>query len=347
MAKLVTSETQRQSEGPPTGDWPKPAPPRRRRKLPAQVTLYLFGSPHTPARILRRLRAPSLEQAVRGRVVLVTGASSGIGRAAALRIGEAGATVLLVARTTEALEEVRAQIEASGGTAHVHPCDLRDPESVEQLGAEIVELYGRVDIFVNNAGRSIRRPIDESYDRLHDYERTMRLNYFAPLQLILALLPAMRQHGSGHIINVSTMGVIGRAPRWSAYVASKSALDAFSHSIAIETRGDGVRITNIHFPLVHTPMAAATAIYNRAPGLTTDDAADEIVEAIRTKTPRLTPRLGALFGAGWLISPAAMQALLSRFFQRSLESERADSPEGGEANGASRGEGHVPTRARE
>jgi NAD(P)-dependent dehydrogenase (short-subunit alcohol dehydrogenase family) len=294
---------------------------RRRGLLPPRVILYLLHSPHTPARVARRLRAPSLEEVVGGRVVLVTGASSGIGRAAALRIGAAGATVILVARTTEALEEVRAQIDASGGAAHVHGCDLRDGEAVDRLAAEIVEGYGRVDVFVNNAGRSIRRAIHESYDRLHDFERTMRLNYFAGLQLILALLPAMRRHGSGHIVNVSTMGVLGRAPRWSAYVASKSALDAFSHCLAIETRDEGVRVTNIHFPLVHTPMSAVTRAYEGAPGLTAEDAADAIVEAIRTRAPRLSPRLGLLFQTGWLLSPTGMQAVLSRFFRRSAASE--------------------------
>jgi NAD(P)-dependent dehydrogenase (short-subunit alcohol dehydrogenase family) len=292
----------------------------RRGALRARLALYLYRSPQTPVRLLRRVRAPSLPDAVGGRVVLVTGASSGIGRAAALRIGAAGATVLLVARTTAALEEVRAQIDATGGTAHIHSCDLRDPEAVDRLATEIVEGYGRVDVFVNNAGRSIRRAIDESYDRVHDFERTMRLNYFAPLQLMLALLPAMREHGSGHIINVSTMGVQGRAPRWSAYIASKAALDAFSHCLAIEVRDDGVRVTNIHFPLVHTPMSAPTRAYDGAPGLTAEEAADAIVEAIRTRPPRISARFGVLLQTGWLASPAAMQAVLGRFFRRSVAS---------------------------
>jgi NAD(P)-dependent dehydrogenase (short-subunit alcohol dehydrogenase family) len=315
MTKLSTSEAEQLSSfQSANGNEPLERP--RRSGLRARIVLYLFRSPHTPARIVRRLRAPSLEEAVRGRVVLVTGASSGIGRAAALRIGAAGATVLLVARATEALEEVQAQIDAGGGTARVHPCDLRDRDAVEQLGAELVESYGRVDVFVNNAGRSIRRAIDESYDRLHDFERTMRLNYFAALQLTLALLPPMREQGSGHIVNVSTMGVLGRPPRWSAYIASKSALDAFSHCLAIEARDSGVRVTNIHFPLVHTPMSAPTPAYDGAPGLSPEDAADAIVEAIRTRPPRLTPRLGLLFQTGWLVSPTTMQRVLSRFVRR-------------------------------
>jgi NAD(P)-dependent dehydrogenase (short-subunit alcohol dehydrogenase family) len=278
----------------------------------------MYRSAFTPARVVRLLRAPSLGAAVKGRVVLVTGASSGIGRATAQRVGAAGATVLLVARRTEALRAVEAEIAAVGGTAHVLPCDLRDLDAVDELAAEILERYGRVDVFVNNAGRSIRRSIDESYDRPHDFERTMQLNYFAALRLILALLPSMREQRFGHIINASTMGVQGRPPRWSAYIASKAALDAFSTCLAVEVRGDNVRVTNIHFPLVHTPMSAPTGIYDGAPGLTAEEAATTIAEAIRTRPPRISPRLGLLFQAAWLVAPTAMQRMLSSVYTRSL-----------------------------
>jgi NAD(P)-dependent dehydrogenase (short-subunit alcohol dehydrogenase family) len=284
----------------------------------ASLVRYTYRSPFSPARIVRLLRAPSLNAAVRGRVVLVTGASSGIGRATALQVGAAGATVLLMARRTEELEEVEAEIAAAGGTAYVHPCDMRDLEAVDRVAAEILDRYGRVDVLINNAGRSIRRSIDESYERAHDFERTMQLNYFAALHLILALLPGMRERRAGHVINVSTMGVQGRPARWSAYIASKAALDAFSHSLAIEVRAEGVRVTNVHFPLVHTPMVAPTRIYDGAPGLTAEEAADVIAEAIRTRPPRISARLGVIFQTGWLVAPAAMQALLSRFYQRSL-----------------------------
>ena len=287
--------------------------------LPASLMRYAYRSALSPSRIVRLLRAPSLDAAVRERVVLVTGASSGIGRAAALRVGSAGATVLLVARRTEELEEVAAEITAAGGKAHVHPCDLRDLEAVDRLAAEILDRYGRVDVLVNNAGRSIRRSIDQSYDRAHDFERTMRLNYFAALHLILALLPAMREQRCGHIINVSTMGIQGRAPRWSAYIASKAALDAFSACLAAEVRAEDVRVTNVHFPLVHTPMSAAARIYDDVPGLTVEEAADMIAEAIRTRPPRISPRLGVVFQTAWLVAPAAMQEMLSAFYRRSLE----------------------------
>jgi NAD(P)-dependent dehydrogenase (short-subunit alcohol dehydrogenase family) len=284
-----------------------------------ELVRFAFRSPRTPARLLRLLGAPSLSQAVHGRVVLVTGASSGIGRATALRVGAAGATVLLVARRAEELEDVAAQIVAGGGQAVPHPCDMRDMDAVDRLGAGVLDRHGHVDVLVNNAGRSIRRSVAESYDRAHDYERTMRLNYFASVHLILALLPQMVERRSGQIVNVSTMGVYGRAPRWSAYLASKSALEAFSNVLAVEVRDMGVTITNVHFPLVHTPMSAPTSIYNGAPGLTAEEAADTIAEAIRTRPPRLTPRLGFAFGAGWLFAPGATQRLLSSVYQRSLE----------------------------
>ena len=281
-------------------------------RLPPTLVRYLYRSPFTPARIVRLLRAPGLDLAVGGRVVLVTGASSGIGRATARRLGAAGATVLLVARRAAALEDLAIEIDASGGQAHVHPCDLRDLDAVDRLAGELLETYGHVDILVNNAGHSIRRSVSEAYDRSHDFHRTMRINYFAPLHLMLALLPAMRDQGRGHIVNVSTMGVLGRPPRWSAYVASKAALDALSSCLAGEIDADGVHMTSIHFPLVHTPMSAPTAIYAGAPGLTVDEAADVIAEAIRTRPPRMSPRLGILFQVGWLVAPTTMRKMLSR-----------------------------------
>jgi NAD(P)-dependent dehydrogenase (short-subunit alcohol dehydrogenase family) len=290
------------------------------------LTRYLFRSPLTPSRAFRLLTAPSLDDALAGRVVLVTGASSGIGRATALRIGAAGGTVLLVARTTEALEEVRAEIAARGGCAEVHTCDLRDMEAVDLLAAEILERHGRVDVLINNAGRSIRRSVDESYERAHDYERTMRLNYFAAVHLVLAVLPGMRERRSGQIINVSTMGVQSRAPRWSAYIASKAALDAFSTCLANEARPDGIVVTGIHFPLVHTPMSAPTDVYDGAPGLSAEEAADVIAEAIRTRPPRISARLGVAFQTGWLVSPSAMHAILNAFFRRSHRRAAAARP---------------------
>jgi short-subunit dehydrogenase len=258
--------------------------------------------------------APSLPDAVRGRTVMITGASSGIGRATALKIGAAGGTVLLVARTRETLEEVAAEIAAlgGGGQAFVHPCDLSDLDDVARMATEVLAQHGPPDVLVNNAGRSIRRSIRRSYDRMHDFERTMQLNYFGAVKLILGLLPGMRERGSGHIINVSTMGLQTNTPRFSAYLASKAALDAFSRSIASEIIGDGVHVTTVYMPLVRTPMIAPTKHYDRLPALTPDAAADMIIEAIRRRPKRVSTALGSLVGLTYATAPGAQDLVLNR-----------------------------------
>jgi NAD(P)-dependent dehydrogenase (short-subunit alcohol dehydrogenase family) len=174
-------------------------------------------TPHALGRALRRSR--SLAESVKGRTVLITGGSSGIGAAAALQIGAAGGTVILVARGEENLKATAEEVRKLGGTAHVYPCDLSDLEAIDKLVADVLEQHGRVDILVNNAGRSIRRSLALSYDRFHDYQRTMQLNYFAPVRLMLGLLPGMRERKSGHIINISSAGVQTRVPRFGAYIA--------------------------------------------------------------------------------------------------------------------------------
>ena len=211
--------------------------------------------------------ARSLEDAVKDRNVMITGASSGIGKAAALEIGRAKGTVLLVARSTDKLEEVGREVEALGGKAYVHRADLTDFDDIDRMATEALEMHGSVDVLVNNAGKSIRRSVSRAYDRFHDYQRTMQLNYFASVKLILDLLPVMREQGSGHIINISTIGLQTNTPRFSAYLASKAALDAFSRSIGPEVIGDGVHITTVYMPLVRTPMIAPTKIYDRFPTL--------------------------------------------------------------------------------
>ena len=238
-----------------------------------------------------RARRREADTAVRGRVVLITGASSGIG-AAALKIADAGGNVLLVSRTREKLEEVKAEIEASGGTAFVHPCDLSDTEDIDRMADEVLAEHGHVDILVNNAGKSIRRSVALSYDRFHDYQRTMQLNYFGPVKLMLKLLPKMRERKQGHIVNISSIGVQTNTPRFSAYVASKAALDAFSRSIASEMIDDGVTITTIHMPLVRTPMIAPTKMYRRFPTITPEKAADMIARRSSTSRSGSRPRSG-------------------------------------------------------
>src|SRR5438270_13919140 len=258
--------------------------------------------------------APSLEDAVGGRTVLITGASSGIGKSTALKIGEAGGTVLLVARTEEKLNEVRRQIELSGGVAYVHSCNLSDTDDIDRMAHEVLEQHETVDILVNNAGKSIRRSVDRAYDRFHDYQRTMQLNYFAPVKLILKLLPAMREQGSGHIVNISTCGLQMNTPRFSAYVASKAALDAFSRSIGPEVINDGVHITTVFMPLVRTPMIAPTKIYERFPTLSPDEAGHMIAEAIRKRPKRIATALGSLGQLTYAIAPGAQDLLVNRAY---------------------------------
>ena len=188
--------------------------------------------------------------------------------------------MLLVARSIDKLEETKAEIERAGGVAHIHRCDMADVEDVERMAEEVLTYHGHVDILVNNAGRSIRRSVALSYDRFHDYERTIQLNYLGALRLILALLPAMRARKSGHIINISSIGTQTNPPRFSAYVASKAALDAFSRVIASEVIDDGVHITTIHMPLVRTPMIAPTRMYDMFPAITPEEAAEMIAKAM-------------------------------------------------------------------
>jgi NAD(P)-dependent dehydrogenase (short-subunit alcohol dehydrogenase family) len=275
-------------------------------------------------RALRRLRGNvSLAAAVRGRVVLVTGASSGIGKSAAVKIADEGGIVLLVARTPEKLEETRQLIERRGGVAHIHRCDLSDMDDIDRMAEEVLAEHGHVDILVNNAGRSIRRSIALSYDRFHDFERTIQLNYFGAVRLILKLLPVMRERKSGQIINVSSIGVQTNTPRFSAYVASKSALDAFSRCIASEVVDDGVHITAIYMPLVRTPMIAPTRMYDRFPTITPEEAADMITEAIIHRPKRIATPIGTLGQLLYAINPKSMDYILNSAYKLFPDSRAA------------------------
>jgi len=267
--------------------------------------------------------APSLEDAVAGRNVVITGASSGIGRSTALKIGAAGGTVLLVARTEEKLQEVADEIEEQGGVAYVHPCNLADIDDIDRMTKEVLAEHEAVDILINNAGKSIRRSVDRAYDRFHDYQRTMQLNYFGPVKLILDLLPAMRERGSGHIINISTIGLQVNTPRFSAYVASKAALDAFSRSMAPEVIGDGVHVTTIYMPLVRTPMIAPTKLYDRFPTLTPDEAANMITEAIRKRPKRMGTTMGNIGQLTYAIAPGAQDLVANQAYNLFPEGDGA------------------------
>jgi NAD(P)-dependent dehydrogenase (short-subunit alcohol dehydrogenase family) len=268
-------------------------------------------------------RDRSLASVIKGKRVLITGASSGIGLETALKVGEAGGEVLLVSRTREKLEEVAKQVEEAGGIAHVHPADLSDLEDIDRLAAEVLEQHGGVDVLVNNAGRSIRRSVERSYDRFHDYERTMQLNYFGALKLILAFMPGMRERKSGHIINVSSIGVQTNTPRFSAYVASKSALDAFSRCTAPEVVADNVKFTTVYMPLVRTPMIAPTDIYKAFPTLTPDEAAQMLCDAMIDKPKRMASRLGTFGEVLYAISPKTVDIVLNQAYNLFPDSSAA------------------------
>jgi short-subunit dehydrogenase len=258
-----------------------------------------------------RARRPRPGGALAGRRVVITGASSGIGKAAAVAIAARGGVPLLVARSADKLDEVRRDIEAEGGTAWVYPCDITDTEAVAATVKQMLADHPEgVDALVNNAGRSIRRSVQLSYDRIHDFERTMALNYFAAIRMVLALLPHMAERRYGHVVNVSSIGVQTAPPRFSAYVASKAALDAFSRVVASETYGDGVTFTTIHMPLVRTPMISPTRLYDAFPTLSPEDAADMVVRALTDRPKRVSTRLGTLGEVSYALAPKVVDAVL-------------------------------------
>jgi short-subunit dehydrogenase len=283
-------------------------------------------------------RERSLKNSVEGKKILVTGASSGIGRTLAHQIGEAGGEVILVSRTREKLEEVAKEVEELGGTAHVAPCDLSDLEDIERMAKEVLDEHGGIDILVNNAGRSIRRSLAASYDRFHDYERTMRLNYFGALKLIMAVMPGMRERKKGHIINVSSIGVQTNTPRFSAYVASKAALDAFSRCVGPEVVGDGVHFTTVYMPLVRTPMIAPTNIYDAFPTLSPDEAATMICDAIIDKPKRVASRLGTFGQVLYSVSPKSVDRIMNAAYKIFPDSKAAKGEDKG-GDGGSDGDG--------
>jgi NAD(P)-dependent dehydrogenase (short-subunit alcohol dehydrogenase family) len=263
-----------------------------------------------------RRKDRALARAISGKTVMITGASSGIGRATALRVGAAGGRVILVARGLEKLEQTRAEIQDLGGIAYVYRADLSDMSDIERMAKQVLAEHGRVDVLVNNAGRSIRRSIALSYDRFHDFERTMQLNYFGAVRLILTLLPVMRRQSpdgrkGGHIINISSIGVQTNTPRFSAYVASKAALDAFSRCIASEVIDDGVHLTTIHMPLVRTPMIAPTKMYDRFPTMTPTEAAEMICKAMIRKPKKVGTALGNAGELLYQVAPRGVDVILN------------------------------------
>ncbi len=257
-----------------------------------------------------RLKNRSLSAALNGRTVVITGASSGIGRTTALKVAAAGGVPLLVARSLDKLEEVKREIEEDGGSAYAYGADLSDLDAIDDLVQRILSDHAAVDMLVNNAGRSIRRSVALSYERFHDYERTIQLNYLGAVKLIMGLMPSMRARGFGHIVNISSIGVQTNPPRFSAYVASKAALDAFTRVASSEVIGDGVTFTTIHMPLVRTPMIAPTKMYDSFPAATPDEAADMVCEALRSKPKVINTRLGTFGEVLYVLAPKAVDRIL-------------------------------------
>ena len=265
----------------------------------------------------------SLGGAVRNKVVLITGASAGIGKAAALKIAEAGAKTLIIARTEEKLLETRQQIEAKGGSAFIYTADVADLASCDALVQRVIAEHGGVDILINNAGRSIRRAIENSLDRFHDYERTMQLNYFGALRLIMGFIPGMLKQKRGHVINISSIGVLSNAPRFSAYVSSKAALDAFARCAVAEFSDSGIEFTTINMPLVRTEMIAPTKIYEHVPTLSPEEAADLIVQAIIYKPERIATRTGIFAQVLHAVAPKLYAVIMNTAFRLFPESTAA------------------------
>src|SRR3982075_674467 len=304
---------------------------------PFAVVSNIINTPNSTGRyrpfylrnLLDAVQGRTLDDAVEGRTVLITGGSSGIGAAAAKKIAEAGSQVVLVARTPENLEKVANDIRADGGTAHVYPCDLSDMDAIATMADQVLNDLGGVDILINNAGRSIRRSLALSYDRIHDYQRTMQLNYLGAVQLILNFIPGMRERGFGQIINVSSVGVQTRAPRFGAYIASKAALESLCDALQAEVVHDDVRFTTVHMALVRTPMISPTKMYDKFPALTPDQAAGVITDAIVHRPRRASSPFGQFAAVADAVNPAVMDRVRNRAFGMFQDSSAA---KGGESD---------------
>ena len=260
---------------------------------------------------------------VAGKVVIITGGGTGIGLATAIRLGEAGAKVILSGRTLETLADAKLQVEKVGGEAYIYSCDISHMEACDAFLAQVKADHGQVDILINNAGRSIRRAVEQSYDRFHDFERTMQLNYFGCLRMSLGVLPGMSERRSGHIINISSMGVVGPPARFSAYIASKSALEGWSRCAEAEFCDRNIHFTNINMPLVRTPMIGPTKVYDVAPTLSPEQAADMVVDAVINKPSRIVTGMGRMFQIWHLVAPKLAATAMNIPFRMFGDSDAA------------------------
>ena len=265
----------------------------------------------------------SLKGTVAGKVVLITGGSSGIGLAAAHKFAEAGATTIICGRDQDKLDEACAEAKAKGYQFIAYSADIADMADCDRFVQLLIDNHGGVDFLINNAGRSIRRAIESSYDRFHDYERTMQLNYFGCLRVTMGFLPGMVEKRKGHVVNISSIGVLTNAPRFSAYVASKAALDAWTRCASSEFADQGITFTTINMPLVRTPMIAPTKIYNNVPTLAPEEAADMIAQACIFKPVRIATRLGITGQLLHALVPRVAQITMNTSFRMFPDSTAA------------------------
>jgi NAD(P)-dependent dehydrogenase (short-subunit alcohol dehydrogenase family) len=278
----------------------------------------------------------TLKGQVQGKVVVITGGSSGIGLAAAHKMTNAGAITVIIARDAEKLAAAKKEVEhalgknGNGGKVLTYSADLSSNEGVDKATAWLIETFGGADFLVNNAGRSIRRGIESSYDRYHDFERTMQINYFGALRMTMGVLPHMTAQRRGHVINISSIGVLTNAPRFSAYVASKAALDAWTACAASEYSDLGIKFTTINMPLVRTPMIAPTKLYQNVPTLSPEEAADLIVRAIVYKPVRIATRLGIFGAVLHALAPRIAQIVMNTTFRMFPDSDAAKGAKEGE-----------------
>ena len=265
--------------------------------------------------LMQSRKTAQLARRVRNKVVVVTGASSGIGEDCALKLAAAGATVILAARTPAKLQATLDKIEAGGGKAFAYACDIADMAACDRFVKTVLDEHRHVDILINNAGRSIRRSVKHSFDRFHDFERTMQLNYFGALRLIFGFAPLMLERKSGHVINISSIGVLASPPRFSAYVASKAALDAFSWCAASEFADANVRFTTVNMPLVRTPMIAPTKLYDAFPTLSPDEAAELVMGAVIARPKRVATSLGLAGAVAQSVAPGVSEFVLNQAYR--------------------------------
>jgi NAD(P)-dependent dehydrogenase (short-subunit alcohol dehydrogenase family) len=281
------------------------------RRFTDQIVLASMRPPAAPQLLINRPAIKPVD--LEGKRILLTGASSGIGEAAAELFAKHGATVVVVARRRDLLDAVADRITTAGGKAMSIPCDLSDMDAIDALVAEVEKRTGGIDILINNAARSIRRPLAESLERWHDVERITVLNYYGPLRLIRGFAPGMLERGDGHIINVCTWGVMSEAsPMFGVYNASKAALASISRVVETEWGQKGVHSTTLYYPLVATPMIAPTKAYDGMPALTPEEAAEWMVTAARTRPVRIAPRMAVALNALNTVGPRWVNALMQR-----------------------------------